>query len=232
MGSEKDKLKRHSVSKILEKSFNDHFQDQSQTHSKSHFSLLSIYAKKLRLTMVSPKLLYLLPFSTLALASAIATSCDPTIPGICPIGFKCDVIDCDTSSPTPSCTGRCVPARGITIPVPEPDPLPPVKPTLTVDTLSACTEVPEDPAPSIEYPPCGGFRIEPLICEDPDAICISDPRSGSCGMACDELGICVVPIFCGGIAAFECPKGMTCYDDPQDECDPRAGGADCGGICV
>jgi len=38
--------------------------------------------------------------------------------------------------------------------------------------------------------------------------------------------------FCGGIAAFLCPDGLTCVDDPTDDCDPTMGGADCGGICV
>lgn len=39
-------------------------------------------------------------------------------------------------------------------------------------------------------------------------------------------------IFCGGIAAFPCPDGMQCVDDPDDSCDPAHGGADCGGICT
>ena len=37
--------------------------------------------------------------------------------------------------------------------------------------------------------------------------------------------------FCGGIAAFECPGAGSCVDDPRDDCNPDAGGADCGGIC-
>jgi hypothetical protein len=40
------------------------------------------------------------------------------------------------------------------------------------------------------------------------------------------------PAFCGGIAGFPCPAGETCVDDPGDDCDPNAGGADCGGMCV
>lgn len=39
-------------------------------------------------------------------------------------------------------------------------------------------------------------------------------------------------IFCGGIAGFPCPDGMQCVDDPDDSCDPKNGGADCGGICT
>jgi hypothetical protein len=38
--------------------------------------------------------------------------------------------------------------------------------------------------------------------------------------------------FCGGIAGFPCPPGLECVDDPNDDCDPNQGGADCGGICV
>eukprot|EP00993_Chasmostoma_nieuportense_P001122 NODE_202_length_2704_cov_109.017850_g188_i0.p1 GENE.NODE_202_length_2704_cov_109.017850_g188_i0~~NODE_202_length_2704_cov_109.017850_g188_i0.p1 ORF type:complete len:855 (+),score=163.21 NODE_202_length_2704_cov_109.017850_g188_i0:131-2566(+) len=38
--------------------------------------------------------------------------------------------------------------------------------------------------------------------------------------------------FCGGIAGIQCSQGYTCVDDPNDSCDPLAGGADCSGICV
>ena len=38
--------------------------------------------------------------------------------------------------------------------------------------------------------------------------------------------------FCGGIAGITCPDGYECIDDPDDDCDPDNGGADCGGICV
>ena len=38
--------------------------------------------------------------------------------------------------------------------------------------------------------------------------------------------------FCGGFAAIQCPEGLLCVDDPNDSCDPRQGGADCGGVCV
>lgn len=39
------------------------------------------------------------------------------------------------------------------------------------------------------------------------------------------------PIFCGGFAGIQCPEGLTCVDDPSDDCDAKNGGADCGGIC-
>ncbi|RYZ04602.1 MAG: hypothetical protein EOO73_23485 [Myxococcales bacterium] len=45
--------------------------------------------------------------------------------------------------------------------------------------------------------------------------------------ACEEA-----PAFCGGIAGIPCAEGETCVDDPSDDCDPKNGGADCGGICV
>ena len=38
--------------------------------------------------------------------------------------------------------------------------------------------------------------------------------------------------FCGGIAGISCPDRLECVDDPNDDCDPAAGGADCGGICA
>ncbi len=40
------------------------------------------------------------------------------------------------------------------------------------------------------------------------------------------------PEFCGGFGNLPCPEGFVCVDNPRDDCDPAAGGADCGGICV
>ena len=37
--------------------------------------------------------------------------------------------------------------------------------------------------------------------------------------------------FCGGFAGIPCAQGLTCVDDPNDDCDPNQGGRDCGGIC-
>ena len=37
--------------------------------------------------------------------------------------------------------------------------------------------------------------------------------------------------FCGGFAGIPCPQGFVCVDVPGDGCDPRHGGADCGGYC-
>jgi hypothetical protein len=37
---------------------------------------------------------------------------------------------------------------------------------------------------------------------------------------------------CGGFGGLQCPEGLRCVDDPNDDCDPTQGGADCSGICV
>jgi hypothetical protein len=60
---------------------------------------------------------------------------------------------------------------------------------------------------------------------------------GACAVGIDDTGEGTgtaeeeATIFCGGIAAFPCPDGYVCVDDPTDSCDPRRGGADCGGVC-
>ncbi len=71
---------------------------------------------------------------------------------------------------------------------------------------------------------CGGFTTNPHKCTD--------------GYTCqanhipDVPGICVQnPQTCGGIAGIQCPAGLVCVDNPNDNCDPANGGADCGGIC-
>jgi hypothetical protein len=89
---------------------------------------------------------------------------------------------------------------------------------------------------SIQY--CGGNRkacLSGYRCED-------IPGSG-CTLAEDCLGQCVPVMIslyaappapggeCGGLAGKGCYPGMTCVDDPSDDCDPATGGADCMGIC-
>lgn len=89
--------------------------------------------------------------------------------------------------------------------------------------------------PTSTYPSCGGFRATPVFCPE-GSLCIDDPwamAAGSCGMACDAPGICVVPgKFCGGFAGLQCEDGKVCVDDPRDNCWPGHGGYDCGGFCV
>lgn len=36
---------------------------------------------------------------------------------------------------------------------------------------------------------------------------------------------------CGGFAGIDCPEGYSCVDNPNDDCDPNNGGADCAGMC-
>ncbi|AEO62198.1 6e8ca68b-0046-4407-ad3b-d2b103c2a774 [Thermothielavioides terrestris] len=99
--------------------------------------------------------------------------------------------------------------------------------TPTTLATSKTTTSPAQPT----YQSCGGFRANPVECPD-GQICIDDPYRGGCGMACDMPGICVEPVFCGGIAGIACKDGKKCVDDPRDDCDPENGGSDCGGICV
>ncbi|KAK2002724.1 hypothetical protein LX36DRAFT_707557 [Colletotrichum falcatum] len=87
------------------------------------------------------------------------------------------------------------------------------------------------PAKTNSYEACGAFRPSPKPC--PASFeCIKNPFEPGCGPACDQPGICVVPIMCGGIAGIKCPKGKFCVDDPRDDCSQKTGGADCAGICL
>ncbi|KAL2129562.1 hypothetical protein VTI74DRAFT_7611 [Chaetomium olivicolor] len=142
-----------------------------------------------------------------SLASADKRSCGFKI-APCPSGEVCKKVDpaCDRGE---NCLGYCVPSLSTTL------------------IRSKTTALPPKPT----YQSCGGFRASPVECPK-DEICIDDPYSGGCGMACDAPGICVKPVFCGGIAGVQCEDGKKCVDDPRDDCDPKNGGADCGGICV
>jgi eight-cysteine-cluster-containing protein len=105
-------------------------------------------------------------------------------------------------------------------------------------------------------PPCPDADRDG-ICDADDGECNADGRPALCDALqpdCAEgtvpevrngcyTGLCVTwavcgdappppPEFCGGFAGLPCPEGQICVDDPSDDCDPAAGGADCGGICV
>jgi len=58
--------------------------------------------------------------------------------------------------------------------------------------------------------------------------CVGAPQGpfGQPCASCDGAGQ-----FCGGIAALQCTDFTYCVDDPNDNCDPHHGGADCGGVC-
>ncbi|KAH7073298.1 hypothetical protein FB567DRAFT_597612 [Paraphoma chrysanthemicola] len=100
-------------------------------------------------------------------------------------------------------------------------------PTKTPKPTPTPTLLPPNP-----HPVCGGGRANYLTCEE-GYTCILDPYTPGCGHLCDGLGICVKEKMCGGFAGFPCEeKGQVCHDDPRDECDPKTGGADCGGLCV
>jgi hypothetical protein len=90
------------------------------------------------------------------------------------------------------------------------------------DHLGECAEVPE-------------FCIEIFA---PVCACDGNTYGNSCfahaaGTSVVHEGECESePEFCGGFAGIQCPDGEVCVDDPDDDCDPEHGGADCGGICV
>ncbi|KAF1830964.1 hypothetical protein BDW02DRAFT_76685 [Decorospora gaudefroyi] len=88
--------------------------------------------------------------------------------------------------------------------------------------------------PSQTHQPCGGMLVGGTLDCPSGYVCITDPyEPGSCGPACDQLGICVRDKICGGFAGFACEEeGQTCVDDPRDDCDPENFGADCAGLCV
>jgi hypothetical protein len=105
--------------------------------------------------------------------------------------------------------------------------------TLTTSTKYNSTPVgPREPTPTNQI--CGGGRGGALQECPAGQTCITDPfKPGSCGPACDQLGICVSEKLCGGFAGFECDiPGQICVDDPRDDCDPLNGGSDCGGLCA
>jgi hypothetical protein len=71
-----------------------------------------------------------------------------------------------------------------------------------------------------------------LSCDPTPPPCIDPCAIVRCaaGSHCDG-GACIKDVFCGGIAGIPCPGFGQCVDDPSDSCDPKNGGADCGGLC-
>jgi hypothetical protein len=93
---------------------------------------------------------------------------------------------------------------------------------------------PQCPPP---YEPCAGKACGDscTVCDPADPDCVETDVLKFCQPdgACSPLQpTCSSPkVFCGGIAGIPCPGAGTCFDDPSDDCDPRMGGADCGGVC-
>lgn len=109
-----------------------------------------------------------------------------------------------------------------------------------------CVPVPTDggstnPNACMSDADCNNTMNAPAVCIN--GVCRTQcvPRAETCNMVdddCDGLvdeGCNTTPdagIMCGGFAGFLCPMGLTCVDDPADNCDPNMGGADCSGLCV
>ncbi|HET6582001.1 MAG TPA: hypothetical protein VFG69_01115 [Nannocystaceae bacterium] len=87
----------------------------------------------------------------------------------------------------------------------------------------------------------GECVAQPEVCIalfQPVCGCDGETYGNSCnaaaaGVSVAHEGECEVQgEFCGGFGGIPCPDGKECIDDPNDDCDPNKGGADCGGICV
>jgi len=94
------------------------------------------------------------------------------------------------------------------------------------------TWTPDCPPPA---PQCkvDGDCVQPLapckLCADGSFAC---PKATCTNGQCKaEFPTCPIKS-CGGFAGFPCPAGYQCVDVPNDGCDPKAGGADCPGMCI
>jgi hypothetical protein len=87
--------------------------------------------------------------------------------------------------------------------------------------LAACGgSVRENRGALVRCPPC-----------PTGSVCVDDPRDGCDPTVAVCAGVCVTPVFCGGIGGVPCPAGQVCVDDPRDDCAPPHG-ADCSGLCA
>lgn len=104
--------------------------------------------------------------------------------------------------------------------------------------MTACTSTTTD---DTGYDgPRGAFGKVDLIGSCVDSGCDGAAVDGNCwcdddcfryGDCCEDRVAECGALTCGGFAGLACPAGLECVDDPNDGCDPSAGGADCAGIC-
>lgn len=76
---------------------------------------------------------------------------------------------------------------------------------------------------------CPQLRAPCPVCADGTHAC---PSSTCDGGACNILFPSCPPTVTCGDDAEPCKPGHACVDDPNDRCDPAAGGTPCPGICV
>ena len=170
----------------------------------------------------------------------------------CPPGFQCVVADgttCDPNGAGAGCVGVCTPFTPQQCQIDSECAhilLPQECAHCPGSSFFSCPRAEcTDGICSVGYEPCPApeeCRTDD-DCKDnaiiqgcsacPDSPYYSCPRVACTNGAClVEYEPCSVPDVCGGVAGLPCAPGLICVDDPNDECDPLRGGADCAGICV
>lgn len=162
----------------------------------------------------------------------------------CADGYVCvdDPNDkCEPDSSGTNCPGVCMPGSaprvcgGLVGAVCPPDYKCVDDPSDTCDPAKGdadCTGIcqPAEPGTCESDADCPKLMIECSSCADGTAACPSSSCvNGQCAVMAPP---CPTPNACGGIGGIECKPGYQCVDDPNDKCDPAAGGADCPAICV